>query len=684
MPRKALSERSAVPSSVKRLPISTCGNTPLLLLLWWLTLAGVCASQPQEGPAGGGSFLAVATGSAPLAERLRSASPPDPASQFARAAASLAQAMDRLDGRFNRSPHGPGWRRYLLWDALKRELGTGANGRYEVLKVVLLRFRSGHEGLELDDFRHVRSALETYVYALEMIQAPDFISQFRSRLEVVAAALEGGPTPASAGMALAAGQALAWLKTHGLPPELAAEAGRHLSHPNLVFRASRELVAAGVDRAVEENAPIVDCILGTHIYGNGTTRGKVVLELVPNQRQGVFEAQFVGINDSRTVGYNRSAIIFARGRTQLWGTRQVLLTDSGLRALDVEADASTRTTITGIDSSRRGLMGRLVRRVASRKAARQKPEAEAIASEHAAERFRGRFTSQMDQPLARGQESFQTRFRSPLVRWDLFPERLAFGTTREYLAGSVAQESAEWLAAPQQAPEVSGDRLLAVRLHESFVVNTASGLLAGRTLDREMVERLARDFLGYTPEQVHETLFKEEGAWTMTFASPRPVEFAIDDGGFTLTLHGRRFTSGKLGRPTRFDAMDITARYRLEVGERGLRAVREGELQIVPPDHTPGKALGARQIAQIRWVRGKFEKILKPQFERSGETLVLGGSWSQLGELQVQFESAEDGWLCLAWNRAGAEAKVAGGENRRSAMPASGRLAGVAAAGANP
>lgn len=685
MPRRAHSTQSPVIYRVRHLSISSCDINMLVVLACSLVMAVVgLASEPDEAHAGGELVSTAAARQPALPERLRSTSHPDPAAQLAKASDSLRQAMEQLDRRLDCTPHGSAWRRYLMWDSLKRELAAATNARSDVLRAVQLRFRSGHEGLELEDFRNVKSALETYVDALHSVQSPDYPSEFRSRLEALAAALEAAPGASSLPVWLAGGQALAWLRAHGLPPELAAEAGQHLSHPNLVFRASRDLVAAGVDRAVEESAPIVDCILGTRIYGSGRTRGKVVLELLPNQRQGVFQAQFVGINDSRTVGYNRSAIIYARGRTQLWGTRQILLNESGLRALGVVADAATRTTITGIDSSRRGLMGRVVRRVASRKAARQKPLAEAVAGGHAAERFRERFTSQMDAALARGQESFQSRFRGPLVRWDLFPERLAFGTTREYLVGTVAQEGAEWLAAPQPAPEVSGDPLLAVRLHESLIVNTASGLLAGRTLDREMVERLARDFLGYTPEQVRELLFKEEGAWTMTFAPVQPVEFTIDDGGFTLTLHGRRFTSGKLGRPTRFDAMDITARYRLEVGERGLRAVREGDLHIVPGGHAAGKPLGARQIAQIRWVRGKFEKILKPQFERRGEDLVLGGSWSQLGELLVQLESAEDGWLCLAWNRVNAEASVGGVGTRRSAMPAEEQLAAMAAALANP
>lgn len=651
---------SAVLLYLKSYYKSTCVLNPLAARLCLLFLAangaGAIAEEPSVAP---GIRVAAATGNVPLAQRLRLTMPPDPAMQFGKAAAALAHAIAQLDSRLSDSPHGPAWRRYLLWDAMQREIAAASAGRREVLRAVLQRFRSGYEGLDLPDFRNVETALESYMNALEVVQVSDYASEFRVRLDQLANGLERPPGAAEPEAMRLASQALAWLRTHGLPSELAAEAAQHLSHPNLVFRASRELVAAGVDRAVEENAPIVDCILGTRIYGNGTTRGQVVLALVPDQGQGVLEAHFAGVNHSRTVGYNRSAIIFARGQTQLWGKRRILLDASGLRAFAVEADAATKTTITGIDSSRRGLVGRLVRRVANRKAARQKPQAEAIASQHAAERFRGRFSSQTDSPLARGQESFYTRFRAPLLRWDLFPQRLTFGTTREHLIGGAAQEEADWLAAPQQAPPVNGDPLLAVRLHESFVVNTASRLLAGRTLDREMVERLARDFLGYTPEQVHETLFKDEGVWTMTFASSRPVELSIDGGGFTLTLHGRRFTSGKLGRPTRFDAMDITARYRLEVGERGLRAVREGELQILPPDYVPGKALGARQIAHIRWVRGKFEKILKPQFERTQESLVLGGNWSRLGELAVQLESAADGWLCLSWVRGAAGDSVA-------------------------
>ena len=78
-------------------------------------------------------------------------------------------------------------------------------------------------------------------------------------------------------------------------------------------RLSSRLVAAGIERPLDEVTPVRDFILGTDIIGTGRTTGKLTIQLVPSADKAVLETVLVGKVDSRNVGYNGPATIHSQG-----------------------------------------------------------------------------------------------------------------------------------------------------------------------------------------------------------------------------------------------------------------------------------------------------------------------------------------------------------------------------------
>jgi hypothetical protein len=137
-----------------------------------------------------------------------------------------------------------------------------------------------------------------------------------------------------------------------------------------------------------------------------------------------------------------------------------------------------------------------------------------------------------------------------------------------------------------------------VALHESFPNNLASSLLSGYHLTDDDVRERIRRRSGDLPEELE----ADREPWSITFADLQPVTMSFDDGGFTLTIRGQRFTSG----PNGYGAMDITVRYQLVETDGGVVLRRQGDLEILPPGFRPGTdRLSAEQSA--------LREILEPR-----------------------------------------------------------------------
>ena len=95
--------------------------------------------------------------------------------------------------------------------------------------------------------------------------------------------------------------------------------------------------------------------------------------------------------------------------------------------------------------------------------------------------------------------------------------------------------------------------------------------------------------------------------------------------------------------------MDLSVSYRIEVEGQGLKAVRLGEIEAVPPQFVPGsgRKLSASQIAIRNVLRRRLGKIFTE--ELTSEGFVLPGNWEKIGRMVPVEVSCQRGWLVIAW-----------------------------------
>jgi len=406
-------------------------------------------------------------------------------------------------------------------------------------------------------------------------------------------------------------------------------------------RATDELVAAAIQREVDDTSPVEDCILGTAIYGTGHTIGRVSADLAPGPNRPAVDIRLLGTVTSDSVGYNGPVTIYSKGLTTIDARKRVLFDGTGLRGLPATARCRTETEITGIAARLR-----LIRRIAWKKAAKQKYKAEWIASRHAEQRVAARMDEESREMLDERNDAFQKKFRLPLVRVDGLPRTLDFSTTDKFLFVEAIQASSAQLAAPSDPPPISGEPDLAVRLHQSMVGNFAEAVIRGVKLTDERLAEIVEKQTGEVPEELK--IRPDKDPWSITFAKRLPVSVTFGKGTLTVAIRGRQFTRGD--QPVN-KAVQISANYKLEKTPRGSKLTREGDVQV---DYLGIKRrLTVREVALKTFLRKKFDAMFKTEF--IGEGIALPEQWERGGKLSLTQMDSGDGWMALGWKLAAEE-----------------------------
>jgi hypothetical protein len=183
---------------------------------------------------------------------------------------------------------------------------------------------------------------------------------------------------------------------------------------------------------------------------------------------------------------------------------------------------------------------------------------------------------------------------------------------------------------------------MAVRMHESLINNLAAALLSGSTLKEMELQDKVVEWRGELPEQLKSD--EDRDPWSITFAKARPVTIKFADNGLQITVRGQRYTSGE----REFRAMNVTADYKVQPSGNSFKLVRDGDLQIVPPNFVPGQTrLSTQQVTLKTLLQRKFGRLFEPEIK--SETLTLSGNWEKAGPLDLKQLQSGGGWLVAAW-----------------------------------
>jgi hypothetical protein len=554
----------------------------------------------------------------------------------------LVAALDKLDPRLKADgPNGDDWRKFLLWDELQQELRKDGPMNQAVLNRVCERYAAGNEGLGLVWFIDVRNALWRLLKVQDAIGNAKTKTTYEAILDNLGNNLKSFAAKPTTENTLAISESIRWLQIRSQAPELVQAVEKQFSQPNFYGEASADFVAAAVAQPVDENTPICDNIMGTAISGSGHTVGRTTGELLPDPNVGIIDTLLFTTTYSSTVGSHPPVCIFSTGTTCISARKRIWVNEYGVFSYPSVSNAVTHTCINDIQANRA-----IIERAAWKRAAQQKPSAECIASQHAEARANKRVDDQAAESLDKAQQDYIKKYRQPMLDHKVFPDKLQVSTDKEALQTVSMEVGSARLAAPAPPPSPMKTDL-ALRVHESMINNFALDALGGMTINEDGFQQSFLGTFGKLPEKMKRD--ENQPPWVITFATRQPISVSFSDGGFKILVRGTQFINGN----NSCDDTDVVVTYKIEKTDSGFKAIRQGDVQILPKGklQVGGQGEGVRSL-----LRKRFEKIFEPEI--LGKGFAFSGKLEKLGKMLPVDVQSSDGWLSIAWHRAGAEQNV--------------------------
>lgn len=567
--------------------------------------------------------------------------------EVAARAAALQRALAALDHTLNRSRPGyaAGWKAYLRWDQLTENLRSDADEvDVEALRDTYERFRRNNRGLEMPQFLQARDRLRDYLEAVQASREAKLQDNYTATLDELVTHLneyEANPTGVH-GPEI--GRTVSWLQSSGQAPELVSAVQHRFAYPNLYARASERFLAVGFSDRVDRVTPVSDVILGTSLRGTARFLANQSAATIPSARDARLNILLHGTVYSNNIGYNGPVTIRNSGVTSIAAAKQLIINEQGVFTAPATASGRTNSTIHSI-SAKCGLIEKL----AWKQAAKQKSEAEAIASSRAAGRIAGYINREAVGPVAKANAEFQEKFRWPLLRRGHAPQRMNVSSDHYGMGVEVLQMSRGQIAAPSRPPAMNSNHDLAVQAHESLVANFSEAAIGGLELTDEKLAEMMQEATGSVPEELQITDDKEP--WSITFADNFPISAAFDGNQVRLAVRANRFTRGRnedgtVDQETK-GLVEISATYAIERTDAGATLTRQGDVEV---DFVGEQQLGVAQVGTKTFLRRKFGSLFKPEIV--GEGLKLQGRWERAGTLRLADVQADQGWIAVSW-RAG-------------------------------
>jgi hypothetical protein len=290
-------------------------------------------------------------------------------------------------------------------------------------------------------------------------------------------------------------------------------------------RLSKGYIANHVERDVDRTKPVQDRILGTTIEGNSRTTGKTRLILQPNEDHAMGRVEFVGEMHGRVVGHKGPATLHFNTDSTFQAHKQLTISESGVVASPAVVNATTRLTPTSIYTNLPGLRGRIGNRIAQRREASSRSQANAIASDHTGRDIRQGFDKRLNDAVAEIQSKVRAEIADLKPQDDGSPLKLQSRSTEDhielaYCRGDVNAD--EW---QQIAASVDGTPDVAVRVQRTLLTRAFG--------DAKLRKRIAPLLSGASHQRLADTNF-------------RIAKWAIGDPWVTLDLDmgGAQATAG--------------------------------------------------------------------------------------------------------------------------------------------
>ncbi|WP_339886635.1 hypothetical protein [Rhodopirellula europaea] len=587
--------------------------------------------------------------------------------------ADVVAAMNAADAFFQRvtdpSNHDA-WMRFLDFGPLQSAIaGDESVAKRGNAAVELSQRLSGpEEGLELSRLVALRESLDRYLAALRYGNPERGLAVIERQLETLAGILSSEEnaneqtesTPRI--LADLSGEEVAQIESivetlaaANQASDLVSRITGRYSSPNLRAFVDGRVISDAITRPVNNPERVNDCLLGTRIIGDARVVGNVTGSLLPSEGNIRLLIRLDGQFSTSTKGYNGPVTLRSSGFGQVYAARQFVITEKRVFAGEPIATASLSTQINQINHPLK-----LVRKIASKKAAEMKPQAEAISRRKLQDRVLEGFRQQTDEEASRTFPDLDAKMRPWLRRLDLPAPTRTIGSTTDAVHVRATMRRPFGLSAPGEGPSLSmvrtatssgtypGGYSAAIQVHESILNNTVMKLLAGETFTPEKLRDLTSSFgIPSDKDASAETDVTDDEpaeSFEVDFSGFRPVYFEARDQTLRIGLRGDRFAQGDRELDRR---LEVSAVYRPAITEDGrMILIRDEDIDLKFPG---GRRLTLSQTAIKANIEEGFDKLFP--------MTLLHREWTLPSTLQLPALAgrsakvigidAQDGWLTL-------------------------------------
>lgn len=533
--------------------------------------------------------------------------------------------------------NGGKWGEFLRLKEIREELEERAPNT-KLLAEIEANMRQNYVGLENLPFTNLRESLRRYRLALTYggSRAEPFAKFLEAQLQAFFELLEKPREGAGSERAEQIARLANFLFDSNQQPWMVAELVSEHHVPNVQIYAKESLVNQLVSRAVDEPSPVNEIILGTRIIGRARLNGSVSADVLPMQQGVALNLNLTGNLSSSNRGFNRGVVLQTSSSSPILASKNVVVTEYG-------ASSRPATIATNLSSSVDGIEHRLriVRRIAARKAAEQKPQADAIAEGRMQRRVSSQYDAQVEEQLAEINARLATaksraQGRPEFTRLEVPRPEYAVYSTNSTVHANVIQAAAYQLAAdrPCPIPRPKTSQVV-VELHQSFFINAFESLLSNRTIHHHDIDDLAQQFLGETPPAATEAT--EGEPFSVTFTSFNPVQVELDNNTVGLTL---RFAA-LYGEESIENGAIVKVVYQPRIKQGILTLQRIDEIDV----SVQGRLSSVQRASLNGALRAKLKELLPEVIE--SEQMDLGDQFPNAANFKLNWLKIDDGWVQL-------------------------------------
>lgn len=531
------------------------------------------------------------------------------------------------------SSNGQSWSKFLRLDAVRQELQAERPNLGNLVDLEL-NMRQNYPGLEYGPFTAFRQSLSAWIRGLRYGQSPQqTVEQLEQKLQLLWESLDEPVTSAGTDRNYAVGLMVNYLHEMNQVPSAVSQITQLFSSPNLHAYVRESFINRVIARPLSEPNPVNECILGTRVVGQACLNGNVAADLLPMVGGVALKLNLTGNISSISNGYNRGVVLGTSSFAPVHASKAIYVTPQGISTSPAMAAANLTSSINSIHHPMR-----LIRRIASRKAAEQKPLADAIAEGRLENRLRSQYEQQVELQLATARvslASFQSQSPPELTRLGMDLPAYSFHSDDLQVYGQIKQAGPFQLAASANSglPKPTSSDLV-VEAHQSALVNALDIVLGDRTIRSADLDDYALQVAGKVPEEILQEANGEP--WSVSLATYRPVEIEFDDSHIVIKLRITRMTRGSQALD---DGAFVKAVYVPDFSQGVLTLTRQGEVEL-----TFARASRGLRVVTLRsFLKGKFEAFFKEQFV--SQRLDLASRFPNLPRLTFDSWKIDNGWL---------------------------------------